>query len=338
MSRRLSTHFFYEQRINKVLNTLSANVAHPFRLEELGVLACLSPFHLHRVFRAMTGETLGAHIRRIRLEAAANKLWFSHDQITQIAHCCGFSSSQNFARMFREWAGMSPRQFRNACLHKEIALTEQNSKQRNVVMSASGYGVALEGGADRAECFPQRVHLDKGEIMKVEIKTLPGYRVAYVRHIGPYGPELGEAWMRITEWAGKKGLLGPHTAAIGVSWDNPELTPPQHCRYDACVVLPDTFTVPEQDLVQSGISVQTLPNAEYACYRRPTRMDEYFRAWKELFDVWLPESGYTCVGAGFEYYHPPLSCSEDPAFACDVSFCIPVRQEKEYSKDAPEKR
>lgn len=338
MSRRLSTHFFYEQRINKVLNTLSSDIARSFQLEELGTLACLSPFHLHRVFRGMTGETLGAHVRRIRLEAAANKLWFSQDRITRIAHCCGFSSSQNFARMFREWAGMSPGQFRKACLRKESVLAGQNSKQRNVVESALGYRTKIESDPDSTEGFPQRKNLAKGETMKVEIKTLPGYRVAYVRHIGPYGPELVEAWTRIMEWAGKKELLGPDTAAIGVSWDNPELTPPQHCRYDACVVLPDAFTVSEQDLAQSGISVQTLPDGEYACYRRPTRMDEYFKAWKELIGVWLPESGYTCVSAGFEYYHPPLSSSEDPAFACDVSFCIPVQKEKEFANDDSEKK
>ncbi len=80
--------------------------------------------------------------------------------------------------------------------------------------------------------------------VKVEIKNFPGCRVACVRQIGPYGPTLQDAWTRSTKWAGKNGLLGPETAALGISWDNPELTPPERCRYDACVVLPEDFQNP----------------------------------------------------------------------------------------------
>lgn len=64
----------------------------------------------------MTGETLAACIRRLRLETAANLLRFSSSlNITAVALACGFSSSQNFARVFREWMGMSPGTFRAAC-------------------------------------------------------------------------------------------------------------------------------------------------------------------------------------------------------------------------------
>lgn len=116
MARRASTHFSYEQRINKILNAVSADPARVFSLEELAGIACLSPFHLHRVFSAMTGETLAACIRRLRLETAANLLRFSSSlNITAVALACGFSSSQNFARVFREWMGMSPGAFRAAC-------------------------------------------------------------------------------------------------------------------------------------------------------------------------------------------------------------------------------
>ena len=104
MPRRASTHFSYEQRINKILNAVSTDPARGFSLEELARIACLSPFHLHRVFSAMTGETLAACIRRLRLETAANMLRFSPGRsVTEIACACGFSSSQNFARLFRDW-------------------------------------------------------------------------------------------------------------------------------------------------------------------------------------------------------------------------------------------
>lgn len=328
MPRRESTLYFYEQRINKVLNAVSRDPGHAFSLEELGAIACLSPFHLHRVFSAMTGETLGACLRRLRLETAANMLRYSPDQtVTAIAHACGFSSSQNFARMFRECMGETPGRFRAACGQGQPPVPgAQNRKQRNARAYLLEYIADVADNTVRVTIVPNAAVLAKGVAMKVEIKELPGYRLAYVRQTGPYGPALQEAWMRITEWAGKNNVLAPDTAALGISWDNPALTPPERCRYDACVLLPEDFQADEQALAQHGVSVQRLDAGPYACYRRPTRMDEYFQAWSELFGVWLPQSGYECLGAGFEYYHPPLSCDDNPDFAMDVSFCIPVRR------------
>lgn len=328
MPCRESTLYFYEQRINKVLNAVSKDPAHAFSLEELGAIACLSPFHLHRVFSAMTGETPGACLRRLRLETAANMLRYSPGQtVTAIAHACGFSSSQNFARIFREWMGETPSRFRAACGRGDPPVPlAQNRKQPIARAYLLEYVADVAGKAVRVTMLPNAAVLAKGVAMKVEIKNLPGYRLAYVRQIGPYGPALQQAWTQVTEWAGKNGLLGPQAAALGISWDNPELTPPERCRYDACVVLPEDFQADEQALARHGIGMQGLDPGQYACYRRPTRMNEYFQAWSELLGVWLPQSGYECLGAGFEYYHPPLSCDDNPDSAVDVSFCIPVRR------------
>ncbi|WP_241159667.1 helix-turn-helix domain-containing protein [Desulfovibrio sp. ZJ200] len=79
----------------------------------------------------MTGETPGARLRCLRLETAANMLRYSPGQtVTAIAHACVFFSSQNFARMFREWMGESPGRFRAACGQgKPPAPRAQNRKQ-----------------------------------------------------------------------------------------------------------------------------------------------------------------------------------------------------------------
>lgn len=307
---------------------VSRDPAHAFSLEELGAIACLSPFHLHRVFSAMTGETPAACLRRLRLETAANMLRYSLGQtVTAIAHACGFSSSQNFSRMFRNgWVRCRAGSGRPAAGASPPVPISQNRKQRNVRAYLLKYVADVAGHAVHVKIVANTAVLAKGAEMKVEIKKLPGYRVAYVRQTGPYGPSLQEPWTRIMQWAGKNGLLGPKTEALGISWDNPDLTPPERCRYDACVILPEAFQADEQTLSQSGVNVQRVDGGEYACYRRPTRMDEYFQAWRELFGVWLPQSGYECLGAGFEYYHAPLSCDENPEAACDVSFCIPVRR------------
>lgn len=160
--------------------------------------------------------------------------------------------------------------------------------------------------------------------MNVEIKTLPDFSLAYVRHIGPYGPEIGPAWHRVFTWAGENGLIHPEVKAIGISWDNPEFTPPAQCRYDACIVVP--AGTEKKGINDAGISWQTLSGGLHACYRRPTAENEYAEAMNELFGIWLPQSGYECVGTPFEFYHDSMNNIKTPGEPWDVSFCMPVKK------------
>jgi AraC family transcriptional regulator len=53
---------------------IRANLGEPIMLGELAALAGFSPYHFHRVFRAVFGEPLGAYVRRERLQRAAAAL------------------------------------------------------------------------------------------------------------------------------------------------------------------------------------------------------------------------------------------------------------------------
>ena len=69
MAHRTSTD--YRDRLDRVLRHVQANLDEPLPTERLADVACLSPFHFHRLFRSLTGETLGEVVRRLRLERAA---------------------------------------------------------------------------------------------------------------------------------------------------------------------------------------------------------------------------------------------------------------------------
>jgi AraC-like DNA-binding protein len=92
-----------------------AIVARPEISMELRTLAqasSLSPFHLHRVFRAAFGETPALMQRRIRVERAQQLLIKSRHSIGEVAHLVGFGSESAFSRSFRAVTGISPRGFR----------------------------------------------------------------------------------------------------------------------------------------------------------------------------------------------------------------------------------
>ena len=72
----------------------------------------LSPFHLHRLFAAVTGETPKVLTTRLRLGRAAVMLLTTENSVLEIALSCGFQSHEVFTRAFRRRFGMTPAQYR----------------------------------------------------------------------------------------------------------------------------------------------------------------------------------------------------------------------------------
>jgi len=106
--RRRAMRAEYVARINRVIDHIEANLAGDLPLESLAAVAAFSPYHFHRVFKAMVGENLSTFIRRRRIEKAASLLLSNPARpITQVALECGFSSPAAFSRVFREAFGMS---------------------------------------------------------------------------------------------------------------------------------------------------------------------------------------------------------------------------------------
>jgi AraC-like DNA-binding protein len=70
----------YQKRVNRVLDHIQEHLADELTLADLARVAAFSPFHFHRVFTAITGETLFGFIQRVRIERAAGALSSHPDQ------------------------------------------------------------------------------------------------------------------------------------------------------------------------------------------------------------------------------------------------------------------
>ncbi len=89
----------------------------PLSLDELASVAHFSPYHFHRVFRGMVGETVAEHVRRLRLERAARHLIYTRRSVTDLAFDAGYETMESFIRAFRKRFGYAPscyRQIRSA--------------------------------------------------------------------------------------------------------------------------------------------------------------------------------------------------------------------------------
>ncbi|HRX85905.1 MAG TPA: AraC family transcriptional regulator, partial [Phycisphaerae bacterium] len=79
----------YQQRMLRVLVFIQQHLDEALRLEDLAGVANFSPFHFHRIFRGMVGETVMEHVRRLRLERAAQRLRQGDQPVTRLAFEAG---------------------------------------------------------------------------------------------------------------------------------------------------------------------------------------------------------------------------------------------------------
>ncbi|WP_239805750.1 helix-turn-helix domain-containing protein [Croceicoccus hydrothermalis] len=94
---QVSSTVGYAERIERAIALLEQKTAAglPPSLSELASAAALSPFHFHRIFRVMTGESVGSAVARVRLGGALPLLDRSIlDAVSQ----SGYATSQAFAR------------------------------------------------------------------------------------------------------------------------------------------------------------------------------------------------------------------------------------------------
>jgi AraC family transcriptional regulator len=296
----------YEQRVNRVIDHVREHLAEALSLERLAQIAAFSPFHFHRIFRAITSETLATFIQRLRLERAAVALIHHPDQsVLAVALDHGFSSAATFARAFRGHFGMSATTWRAGGAQRWSKRSKPNSKP----------GKAKRPGLRHGSPRPS-----KEDAMNVAVRELPRYRVAYMRYVGPYGPHgIPELWKRFREWLGTRGLLGPGSIRLGIGHDDPEVTAPEKCRYDACVVVPESFAA------DKWVNVVEVPGGKYAVAEFIGTADKIREAWEALYRSWLPGSGYQpddrpCLEV---YRGNPEVDGRPGTFRCEL--CVPVR-------------
>jgi len=315
----------YTARINRVMDHIDAHLGETLDLHAVARVARFSPFHFHRLFQSLTGETVAERVRRRRLEVAAGRLLTQSDATTlKIALAVGFNSAEAFTRAFRAHFGVTPTAWRAGAFRSWaerhcVALRKIRQGDRKA------YQAVMDAFLQDRELWPPgHVPLPKGDKMDVEIKTLPNTRVAYMRYVGPYGGSgIAAAWQRFAAWCAEAGLMQPRRRMFGVCLDDPTITPPEKCRYDCAVEVGADFVPSGPMGVEVGI--ETVAGGRYACARFSGVAAEVRDAWTGLVARWLPKSRYQPDDRpALEIYEPDFVVDEKTgAFPCLL--CMAVR-------------
>jgi len=188
----------WRSRFERAASLLSRRLDDPPSLAELASAAAVSPFHFHRIWRALTRETVGQTVLRLRLEASQELLLVKDTSVTETATALGFGTPQSFARAFRRHTGLTPSEHRNS----QPSVADMDTRDMKVSI-------------DR-----------RGEIMVVGLR----------REGKPY-TNLNATFGQVWTWAEATDILKDLQGIYGIPLDDPASVPDDQLRYDACLAL-----------------------------------------------------------------------------------------------------
>ena len=302
----------YISRINRVMEYIDNHYNEPINLNRLAEVAHFSPFHFHRIFSTLTGETPADFCLRIRTEKAAQQLKDAPGKsISDILFDCGFSSMALFARTFRKHFGMSATVYRN--VERPIVVKDgiYYSKNGQPLSKKNQIYVHLNNEL----CS---INLKQITIMetKVNVKEMREMHAIYCRHTGAFN-EIHKAYNKLMQFAGPRGLIGKNAHTVTVYHDDPSVTEISKVRQSACLVV-------EKDIqVEGEIGKMTIKGGKYAVGHFEIDVTEFENAWNTMC-VWMTESGYEPgEGNPYEYYYADPENHPENKFVLDI--CIPVK-------------
>lgn len=242
----------YRAQLLRVTAHIHDHLAEPLDLNQLAVVADLSPFHWHRIYHALMGETVVATVRRLRLHRASGYLAQTALTVTDIARRCGYPNAQSFTRAFRQTFGMSPQSWR-------VSRTDRLPWRSPDAANPEGWPVT--------------------------VRHVPAIEVAGFAHRGSY-MRIGRAFETAHIQFAAQGLMRPDTRWLAQYQDDPFAYPEAQLNSRAGFSLPPGATVapPLQRFTLGGTPCAVLR------YRGPyTDMRD---AYQWLYGSWLIASGH----------------------------------------------
>ncbi|MDN5781092.1 MAG: AraC family transcriptional regulator [Luteimonas sp.] len=229
-------------------------------LHELAAVAHLSAYHFHRVYRALTGETVGRSVARLRLLRALHLLGEASRPITEVALAVGYDTPQAFSRAFRDAFGDAPSTLRERP-ERLAAEIERLSRPP---------GAAATAGAP----------------LRVDVLSVEPFQVVALR-ISPADYEAVDAgYGDLFGWAASAGVVENASSLYGIASADFRDTPLPETAFE-CALGIDVAVDPPAPL-----RVQRWGGGDYARYRHVGPFRGIEDAVDRVLAEWLPDSGY----------------------------------------------
>lgn len=101
-----------EELAERVRTVIGERYAEALTLQRIAEELHVSPYHLHHVFKRVTGQTPAVALLTVRLDKAKALLTRTDASVTEVAGAVGYGNAGHFATVFVKHVGRSPREYR----------------------------------------------------------------------------------------------------------------------------------------------------------------------------------------------------------------------------------
>lgn len=276
----------YVRRFTRVVEYIYAHLDEAPDLNTLADVAALSPWHWHRTWQAVYGESVVGTVKRLRLQRAAADLAHTDMALEAIWPRAGYGSLAAFTRAFRDAYGMPPAEYRKAGSHTRFSMLN----------APKGFSPMHD----------------------VAIRRLPPTTLAVIPHRGSY-MEIGKAFETLFGTLGARDLLRPGLCMKGLFYSDPTSVPEADLQSAAGIMVPDA-SFP----IETPLQRVELRGGEYAVLRHKGPYSDMKAAYDWLYGEWLVQSGREAADAPVleDYLNNPR---EVPPTELLTDICLPLK-------------
>lgn len=245
----------YHKQVNEVIEYINQHLDSSLELCVLAKVSNVSPYHFHRIFKAIVAEPLGFYVTRIRIETAAKLIRYTEMSIEEIAYKVGYDMPSSLSKAFKKFYGISPIDYR---MKPSFKIMKPTFNSNNAF-----------------------------QLKKPKIKDLPEKKVIYLPMKGEYSQlDHGSAWKKLWQHVKENKLFTAGIEHIGIGHDNPQVTDSNNCRYDSCLV------IHKNTEAKGEIGLKTIAGGRYAVFLIQGPYSLLAEAYDKIFNEWLMESDH----------------------------------------------
>lgn len=247
------------ERYEKLLDYLAGNFIDEITPEQIESICFYSYRNINRIFAALRNETIGQHIKRLRLEKSAEYLRYSSTTAADIAQAVGYADSPSFSKAFKNMFGCAPADYRDK---HQLLVTMGNCKNEIIESPIT---------------------------MPYQLRSIEKLRVLYCQYQGSYINKhaMLTLWDELIDFSSKQNLLTDSTLYIGEVLDDETITESIYCRYNAALTLPDNIQVESQ----GKFKVKSIPSSDYAYFVHHGGHDSCVDTYDRIYAQWMQHVG-----------------------------------------------
>ena len=202
----------YQSRVQTVIKYIHDNPGENLTSDVLAEIAHLSPYHWHRIYKAITGESAVATVKRCRMHLASAALLRTDTQLAEVGASVGYPDIHSFNRTFKQFYGVAPGQFRAARLKPD----------------------AMPASRDKADLKAKSVRLVER----------PASRLIGLWHYGDF-MKIGATFEQVMASCSVAGVMPEQPQSTGLYLADPDCTTESELISFAGIVVTENVEVPD---------------------------------------------------------------------------------------------